>query len=176
MSRTLELSTVRELMNACIDASGSLICKLPKYRLCKLPKLDAVYGRSLAALDDVKFVEERLASACTAKSLGELIDVLKGEPLDPGLREAARLLNRYRDVSYKESLRLLHAEDQERNSGQMNPELESLEPSLKTVMAAKEVELIMWTEQLCTKVAQALDTEGHRGTLSGSVPSRELRA
>ena len=146
----LDKSTVDVLLNACVN-EGVLICA--DKRTSRGVWTD-VYGASVTD-DDANRMEEFLNSTCSDRALTELIDVLEGNaPLDPALREVARLISRNKEdkIDFQTRLAFLRALDEERNSGCPNKEvIEQNEKDLEEIVTASKATLILFVERLITE-------------------------
>ena len=146
----LDKSTVDVLLNACVN-EGVLICA--DTRTSRGVWTD-VYGASVTD-DDANRMEEFLNSTCSDRALTELIDVLEGNaPLDPALREVARLISRNKEdkIDFQTRLAFLRALDEERNSGCPNKEvIEQNEKDLEEIVTASKATLILFVERLITE-------------------------
>ena len=169
----LDKSTVDVLLNACVN-EGVLICADKR---TSQGVWNDVYGASVTD-DDANRMEEFLNSKCSDRALPELIDVLEGKaPLDPALREVARLISRNKEykIDFQTRRAFLRALEEERNSGCPNKEvIEQNEKDLEEIETASKATLILFVERLITEEFKIcfFDTSG---SLMGEGPSQKLR-
>ena len=169
----LDKSTVDVLLNACVN-EGVLICADKR---TFQGVWNDVYGASVTD-DDANRMEEFLNSTCSERALTELIDVLEGKaPLDPALREVARLISRNKEdkIDFQTRRAFLRALEEERNSGCPNKKvIEQNEKDLEEIETASKATLILFVERLITEEFKIylFDTSG---SLMGEGPSQKLR-